>query len=110
MCLLLFPLRKLVEEANHDSLPSTVGKVALSQMLDPVIIFQELFRSMLRGLLSSQLLTNLLGTEDKLWVSFGWNTLLNLFYMPGCILGASTSDWWGPRNALGYKGVLPCAV
>ncbi|KAF2857391.1 MFS phospholipid transporter Git1 [Piedraia hortae CBS 480.64] len=54
------------------------------------------------GLLSSQLLTNLLGDEKALWKSFGWNTLLNLFYMPGCLIGAWTSDWFGPKHALGY--------
>lgn len=68
------------------------------------------FSSYSFGLLSSQLLTNLLGTQDKLWVSFGWNTLLNLFYMPGCIIGAFTSDWWGPRNALGYTVLVQAIV
>jgi MFS family permease len=43
-------------------------------------------------------------------VSFGWNTLLNLFYMPGCILGSWTSDWWGPRNAVGYTLLVQSAV
>ncbi|KAF2767264.1 MFS phospholipid transporter Git1 [Teratosphaeria nubilosa] len=60
------------------------------------------FSSYSFGIFSSELLSNLLGDDSRLWVSFGWNTLLNLFYMPGCILGAWTSDWWGPRNALGY--------
>jgi len=62
------------------------------------------------GLLSSELLANLLGDNDKLWVSFGWNTLLNFFYMPGCIIGSWTSDWWGPRNALGYTQLVQSAV
>ncbi|KAK5124982.1 hypothetical protein LTR85_001172 [Meristemomyces frigidus] len=62
------------------------------------------------GLLSSQLLTNLLGDNSKLWVSFGWSTLLTFFYMPGCILGSFLSDWIGPRNALGYTVLLQAAV
>ncbi|KAK4549562.1 hypothetical protein LTR36_006559 [Oleoguttula mirabilis] len=68
------------------------------------------FSSYSFGLLSSQLLTNLLGTNSKLWVSFGWNTLLNLFYMPGCIFGSFLSDWIGPRNALGYSVLLQAVV
>jgi MFS family permease len=55
------------------------------------------------GILSSQVLANLLGDSSALWVSFGWNTLLTSFYMPGCIAGAWLSDWVGPRNALGYS-------
>ncbi|KAK3074700.1 glycerophosphoinositol permease [Teratosphaeriaceae sp. CCFEE 6253] len=61
------------------------------------------------GLLSSQLLSNLLGDDSRLWVSFGWNTLLTFFYMPGCIAGSWLSDWVGPRNALAYS-VLAQAV
>lgn len=55
------------------------------------------------GIFSSTILTNLLGDNSALWVSFGWNTLLNLFYMPGCLLGSWLSDWIGPRYALGYS-------
>lgn len=55
------------------------------------------------GIISSQLLANLLGDESALWKSFGWNTLLTFFYMPGCIAGSWLSDWVGPRNALGYS-------
>ncbi len=55
------------------------------------------------GIFSSQVLANLLGGSEALWVSFGWNTLLTFFYMPGAIAGAWLSDWVGPRNALGYS-------
>lgn len=58
------------------------------------------------GLFSSQLIANLLGKETKLWVSFGWNTLLTFFYMPGCLAGAWLSDWIGPKKALGYVVLL----
>jgi len=68
------------------------------------------FSSYSFGLFSSQLLDNLLGNTSALWISFGWNTLLNFFYMPGCIIGAFTSDWWGPRNALGYIVLAQAAV
>lgn len=54
------------------------------------------------GIFSSSLISNLLGSDSALWVSFGWNTLLTFFYMPGCLLGAWLSDWIGPKKALGW--------
>ncbi|KAF2804668.1 MFS general substrate transporter [Mytilinidion resinicola] len=52
------------------------------------------------GIYSSSILANLLGTSYPLWKSFGWNVLLNFFYMPGCIAGAFVSDKFGPRKTL----------
>jgi MFS family permease len=52
------------------------------------------------GIYSSYILDNLLGNDNRLWVTFGWNTVINLWYMPGCIFGAWLSDWVGPRYAL----------
>jgi hypothetical protein len=57
------------------------------------------------GIYSSQWLAIILGSDTRLWVSFGWNTLLNFFYLPGAILGAFVSDWIGPRYTLAL-GVL----
>ncbi len=68
------------------------------------------FSSYSFGLLSSQLLSNLLGADSRLWVSFGWNTLLTFWYMPGCIAGSWLSDWVGPRNALGYSVLVQAVV
>ena len=31
---------------------------------------------------------------------FGWNVVINLFYLPGSFLGAKASDWLGPRWCL----------
>ena len=31
---------------------------------------------------------------------FGWNTVINLFYIPGTIIGAWVSDWLGPKYTL----------
>jgi len=61
------------------------------------------------GIYSSYILDNLLGNDNRLWVTFGWNTLINLFYMPGCIFGAWLSDWIGPRYALTI-GVVSQAI
>lgn len=52
------------------------------------------------GIYSSAWLAIILGKSSPLWVAFGWNTVINLFYIPGAILGAFVSDWIGPRYAL----------
>ena len=50
---------------------------------------------------SSAWLTIILGSSAPIWKSFGWNTIINLFYIPGAVGGAFLSDWMGPRLALG---------
>jgi MFS family permease len=72
-------------------------------MIVSVIWLVYNFSSYAFGLFSSQLLANLLGDSEALWVSFGWNTLLTFFYMPGAIAGAWLSDWIGPRAACEYN-------
>ncbi|OCK81658.1 MFS general substrate transporter [Lepidopterella palustris CBS 459.81] len=54
------------------------------------------------GIYSSKILVNLLGTDYPLWKSFGWNVLINFFYMPGCIGGAFVADMpkMGPKRCL----------
>ncbi|KAK4987093.1 glycerophosphoinositol permease [Elasticomyces elasticus] len=61
------------------------------------------------GIYSSTIIANLLGSSTALWKSFGWNVLINLFYMPGCLAGSVVSDWYGPRATLAY-GVLAQGV
>lgn len=51
------------------------------------------------GIYSSRWI-NTIQPDANLWQSFGWATLANFFYLPGAILGAFTSDWFGPRRAL----------
>lgn len=41
---------------------------------------------------------------------FGWNTVINLFYIPGTMLGAPASDWLGPRYALALGVFLQAIV
>ncbi|GAB7349273.1 hypothetical protein MBLNU459_g8420t2 [Dothideomycetes sp. NU459] len=67
------------------------------------------FSSYSFGIFSSTITANLLGKDTALWKSFGWNTLINFFYMPGCIMGSFVSDWYGPRYTLVF-GVLAQAV
>ena len=49
---------------------------------------------------SSAWIKIILGEDSTIWKSFGWNTLVNVFYLPGAIGGAWLSDWIGPRYAL----------
>ena len=54
---------------------------------------------------SSAWLALILGDSAPLWKTFGWNTIVNVFYLPGAIGGAFLSDAIGPRLCLGI-GVL----
>ncbi|KAK4199769.1 putative transporter [Triangularia verruculosa] len=55
---------------------------------------------------SSTILANIFdSTSAPLTTVFGWNTVINLFYIPGTMIGAPVSDWLGPRKALAV-GVL----
>ena len=49
---------------------------------------------------STSWLAIIIGDSAPLWVTFGWGTLTNFFYIPGALLGAFASDWFGPRYTL----------
>lgn len=51
------------------------------------------------GLFSSYVIKNLYDSSD-LYQVFGWNIVLNLFYIPGALLGAVSADYFGPRLTL----------
>jgi MFS family permease len=51
----------------------------------------------------------ILGPNASTAQAFGWNTVINLFYIPGAMLGSVLSDWIGPRYALA-GGVTAQAV
>ncbi|KAL4913658.1 major facilitator superfamily domain-containing protein [Aspergillus aurantiobrunneus] len=59
---------------------------------------------------SSAWLAIILGDSYPLWKSFGWNTVIYLFYIPGSVAGAFASDWLDPRNTLaigvGLQGII----
>jgi len=50
-----------------------------------------------------------LGEDAPLWKTFGWNVVINLFYIPGAFIGSYVSDWLGPRKTLAY-GVAAQAI
>ena len=58
------------------------------------------FSSYSFSIYSSAWLSVILGKNAPIWKSFGWNTLVNVFYLPGAIGGAFLSDAIGPRYAL----------
>lgn len=68
------------------------------------------FSSYSFGLYSSAWLKLIVGDSAPLWKTFGWTTLIYLFYIPGSSLGAFASDWWGPRQTLaiglGLQGIV----
>ena len=49
---------------------------------------------------SSAWISVILGEDAPIWQSFGWNTIVYAFYLPGAVSGAFISDWIGPKNAL----------
>ncbi|PBP18574.1 major facilitator superfamily transporter [Diplocarpon rosae] len=52
------------------------------------------------GIFSSTILANIYGKTAPLTTVFGWNIVINLFYIPGAMLGSFYSDKVGPRYAL----------
>ncbi|KAG5920346.1 hypothetical protein E4U42_006220 [Claviceps africana] len=61
------------------------------------------------GIYSSDILQGIYGDEAPLTTVFGWNTVINMFYLPGAILGAFVSDWIGPKYTM-IGGVLAQAL
>ncbi|KAK0709508.1 major facilitator superfamily domain-containing protein [Lasiosphaeria miniovina] len=60
---------------------------------------------------SSPILANIFDSSTApLTTVFGWNTVINLFYIPGTMLGAPVSDWIGPRYALAIGVTLQAIV
>lgn len=62
------------------------------------------------GIYSSEILSGIYGDDAPLTTVFGWNTVINMFYLPGTLLGAFVSDWLGPRNTLAIGVTLQAIV
>lgn len=63
------------------------------------------------GIYSSTILANIYdSSQAPLTTVFGWNTVINMFYLPGTMLGAPVSDWLGPRYALAGGVTLQAIV
>jgi len=56
------------------------------------------------GIYSSSITSTVLGPTAPLWKSLGWSVVINLFYMPGCIIGGFLADMpsLGPRKLVTF--------
>ncbi|KAI0077879.1 metabolite transporter [Panus rudis PR-1116 ss-1] len=52
------------------------------------------------GLYSSTVVNNITHGDDSLTVVLGWTVVINLFYMPGTIIGAFVVDFLGPKYTM----------
>jgi len=75
-----------------------------------VIWFLYDFSSYSFGIYSPTIVNGIIGKDASLATSFGWNTVINLFYIPGAIGGSFLSDWIGPRYALALGVTLQALV
>jgi len=61
------------------------------------------------GIYSSTVVDNITGNNSSLTVVFGWNVVINLFYIPGTVIGAFVMDYLGPKTTM-ITGLLCQAV
>jgi MFS family permease len=61
------------------------------------------------GVYSSIIVDRITGSNDSLTVVFGWNVIINLFYIPGTLGGAFVVDRFGPKYTM-ITGLLLQAV
>jgi len=62
------------------------------------------------GIYSTTILDNVTGGTDSLTVIFGWNVVINLFYIPGTVGGAFVLDYLGPKMTLIIGLVLQAII
>jgi len=61
------------------------------------------------GIYSSIVVNDITGGSSALSVVFGWNVVINLFYMPGTIIGAFVVDYLGAKYTM-ITGLLLQAI
>jgi MFS family permease len=61
------------------------------------------------GLYSSTITDTVVGNTTSLGVVFGWSVVINLFYIPGTVIGAFVVDYLGPKKTM-ITGLLAQAV
>jgi len=64
------------------------------------------------GIYSSSITETVLGDTAPLWKSFGWNVLINFFYMPGCIIGGFLADVpsLGPKKLVTFALIAQAII
>ncbi|KAF6784611.1 major facilitator superfamily transporter [Colletotrichum sojae] len=118
--LVLFVLRLYIkepEEFQHNSMRHAKTPYLLSLrfygwrlLCVSLIWFIYDFSAYSFGIYSSTILSNLYGDTAPLTTVFGWNTVINLFLVPGTALGALASDWMEPRYQLALGTFLQALV
>ncbi|KAG6820939.1 hypothetical protein H0H93_009175 [Arthromyces matolae] len=58
------------------------------------------------GIYSSTIVDNITNNSDSLTVVFGWNVVINLFYIPGTVIGAFVVDYLGPKYTMVVYGIF----
>ncbi|KAG9039013.1 hypothetical protein FS837_001077 [Tulasnella sp. UAMH 9824] len=80
-----------------------------SDINDPSVVITYPF-----GIYSSTITTTIIGDSAPLTTSLGWNVVINLFYIPGCMIGAVIVDKVKPRMlmtiALLLQGIFGFAM
>ncbi|KAL6302341.1 major facilitator superfamily domain-containing protein [Sparassis latifolia] len=61
------------------------------------------------GIYSSTVVDNITHNSDALSVVFGWNVVINLFYIPGTVIGAFVVDYLGPKYTM-IVGLISQAI
>jgi len=89
------------ESMRHVSIPyKYVIKYYFPRLfIDSAIWFLYDFSTYSFGIYSSTIIDTII-PNASLAQNFGWNTVINLFYIPGAMFGSVLSDWIGPKYAL----------
>lgn len=91
--------------SSRDSFPPPTLSLPIPHTLKPPLQFS----AYAFGIYSSSILSAIAGKDAPLTTVFGWNTVINIFYLPGTMFGALVSDWAGPKHTL-VGGVVAQAV
>ncbi|KAL7622313.1 glycerophosphoinositol permease [Parahypoxylon ruwenzoriense] len=109
--LVLFILRLKLKEPEEFSRNSMKhAKTPYSLVLRYYGFRLLIFSAYSFSIYSTAILSNIYGDSGPLTTVFGWNTVINLFYIPGTMLGAPISDRIGPRYTLVLGQILQAIV
>jgi len=62
------------------------------------------------GLYSTTVVASITGGSSSLVLVFGWSTIINLFYMPGTLIGAFIVDYMGPKYTMIFGLVMQALI
>ncbi|KAL7893097.1 major facilitator superfamily domain-containing protein [Trichoderma sp. SZMC 28014] len=117
--LILFVLRLRLKEPEEFSRESMRHKTpyllvlryyGLRLLAVSIVWFLYDFSSYAFGIYTSSILSGIYSSTAPLTTIFGWNTVINLFYIPGTMIGAFVSDYLGPKYTLIIGVVLQAVI